>query len=281
MTMWKSLILFMIIAVVGLSTPANAASSNDATPSLSFGIVPQQSAAKLAETWGPFLKEVSERSGVRLVFKTAPNIPEFERRLAEGDYDVAYMNPYHYVVFHQARGYRAIARERRQIQGLIVVRKDSEINDIKALDGQTLAFPSPAAFAASVLPRAALRRNGVEIMPKYVNSHDSVYLNVVSKSFPAGGGIVRTFNAIAPETSDQLRVLWRTPEYSPHAIAAHPRVDESLVKRVVSAMGALADTDEGRALLNAIGFTAIIPGIDADWDDIRSLEITPKDAGGL
>ncbi len=96
--------------------------------SLSFGVVPQQAASRLAEDWGPLLAEVSRRSGVSLVFRTAPNIPAFEERLATGDYDLAYMNPYHYVVFHKASGYTAFAKEQeRRLKGILVVRKDSAV----------------------------------------------------------------------------------------------------------------------------------------------------------
>ena len=68
--------------------------AQEAQPSLTFGIVPQQSASRLAEEWGPLLSELSRRSGVLLVFRTAPSIPVFEERLAKGAYDLAYMNPY-------------------------------------------------------------------------------------------------------------------------------------------------------------------------------------------
>ena len=42
-----------------------------------FGIVPQQSASRLAEQWGPLLEYLSDKSGIELRFKTAPSIPKF------------------------------------------------------------------------------------------------------------------------------------------------------------------------------------------------------------
>ncbi|MDX1668225.1 MAG: PhnD/SsuA/transferrin family substrate-binding protein, partial [Limnobacter sp.] len=64
--------------------------------------MPQQSATTLARLWGPLLAEIRKNSGLNIQFSTAPNIPEFEARVAQGDYDVAYMNPYHFTVFHEA-----------------------------------------------------------------------------------------------------------------------------------------------------------------------------------
>ncbi|MEM7252850.1 MAG: PhnD/SsuA/transferrin family substrate-binding protein, partial [Pseudomonadota bacterium] len=114
-----------------------------------FGVVPQQAAKQLARSWGPLFAYLSRKTGHRFVFATAPNIPEFERRVAAGEYDVAYMNPYHYTVFGDNPGYRALAKAmNKQIRGIVVVRADSPITSIGELDGETLAFPAPAAFAA-------------------------------------------------------------------------------------------------------------------------------------
>lgn len=175
---------------------------------LTFAVVPQQSATKLARLWTPILNHLSARTGYRLSFKTAPDIPTFEQRLARGDYDMAYMNPYHYTVFNQSPGYVAFAKEKdKHIRGIIVVRKDSGHKDLVEFAGQTLAFPSPGAFAASILPHAHFKKMSIPFTPNYVMSHDSVYRAVAKGLYPAGGGVIRTFRNMDPAVSDQLRIL--------------------------------------------------------------------------
>ncbi len=245
-----------------------------AEESLTFGIVPQQSASKLARLWLPLLEEVERRSGVELKFATAPDIPTFEQRVAEGEYDIAYMNPYHYTVFSSNPGYRAFAKVRdKRIKGIVVVQKASPLNDIKQLQGKVLAFPAPAAFAASVLPQANFKRAGINITPKYVGSHDSVYLSVARGLYPAGGGVVRTFNNIDPTVREQLRILWTTDGYTPHAFAAKQGVDEQRLQRVIHALLSLGDDEKGRALLTALKFKPLEAAQDSDWDDVRALGI--------
>ncbi len=243
-----------------------------AVPTLTFGVVPQQATEVLAQRWVPILDWLGERAGVRIGFRTAPDIPAFEARLAAGQYDLAYMNPYHYTVYQAAPGYQAFAKERDQrLRGILVVRKDSPITDIAQLRGQPIAFPAPAAFAASLLPQAALRQAGVPIEPHFVRSHESVYLAVAKGLYPAGGGIERTFENTAPGTREQLRVLWQTAQFTPHAFAAHPRVDPLLVARIRDAMVAMTDSPPGKALLEALEFKGIAPAADADWNDVRAL----------
>jgi phosphonate transport system substrate-binding protein len=264
-----ALALFFAL-LVSLGT---AGAADDPEP-LSFGVVPQQAAAQLAAVWSPILRELSERSGVRIGFRTAPDIPTFEQRLAEGQYDLAYMNPYHYTVFHEQPGYIAFATQRdKRIRGILVAPADTELAGLEGLEGATLAFPAPAAFAASVLPRAALRKAGIAFEPRYVRSHDSVYRTVAEGLYPAGGGIERTFGNAAPEVRTQLKILWRTEGFTPHAFASHPRVEPTAVARLRDAMVAMADDAEGLALLSSIGFSGIESATDSDWDDVRALEI--------
>ncbi len=262
-----------MLAVVLL---AGAVSVQAAT--LTFGIVPQQSAKKLAKKWTPILRYISAKTGDDYTFGTAKNIPTFEKRLADGQYDIAYMNPYHYTVFNRQPGYLALARQKdKKIKGIMVVHKDSPLQSLSELANQKLAFPAPAAFAASVLPRAQLTTDKIPFKPAYVSSHDSVYLNVAKGYFPAGGGVMRTFNNTAPEVRAQLRVLWTTRTFTPHAIAAHPSVDSAAVSRLSQALVGMNTDPEGRALLKTINFKGMQLAQDKDWDDVRNLGLNMLD----
>ena len=241
---------------------------------LTFGVVPQQSASRLAEEWGPLLAEVSRRAGVPLVFRTAPSIPVFEERLGQGEFDLAYMNPYHYVVFHKANGYRAFAKEQdRKIKGILVVKKDSSYRKLADLAGKTVVFPAPAAFAASILPQAEFGRLRIPIESKFVASHDSVYRAVAAGLQEAGGGIQRTLEASPVEIRETLRVLSETPAYTPHAFAAHPRVTPEVLAKVMAAMASVSADEAGQRLLAPLAFKGIAAAQDKEWNDIRALDI--------
>ena len=263
--------MFLLVLAMAL-TPAPAAAQEPLT--LSFGIVPQQSASKLARLWTPILEYLGKKTSYQLQFKTAKDIPTFEQRLAQGVYDLAYMNPYHYTVFHDSPGYLAVAKAKdKRIKGIVVVHKDSAYKTLDELNGKTLAFPAPAAFAASILSRSQFRQRGIPINPQYVSSHDSVYRNVATGRFPAGGGVIRTFKNTAAEVREQLRVLWTTSGYTPHAVAAHPRVPKKVLHRIQQAMLNMDNDLEGKALLASIKIKGLEAGHNTDWDDVRGLNI--------
>jgi phosphonate transport system substrate-binding protein len=217
---------------------------------------------------------VSKAAGEELTFQTAKNIPTFKERLRSGEYDIAYMNPYHYTVFHKQPGYQAIANARdKRIKGIIVVPKDRPIQNISQLLGSTLALPAPAAFAATVLPQAAFRPASIECTPKYVSSHDSVYQTVAKGFYPAGGGVMRTLKNITPQVHAQLRVLWTSEGFTPHAIAVHPRVAQHRVRAIAQALFALHLSEEGKRPVTSIRIKGFQPAQNADWDDARALHL--------
>ena len=263
----KLRILIPFVFLLGFSAAANA-------KEYTFGIVPQQSAKKLARVWTPILQHLSQETGMDIKFSTAKDIPTFEKRLAAGEYDFAYMNPYHFTVFNEQPGYKAMAHQSdKRIKGIVVVRKDSSTQDLNALDGKRIAFPSPAAFAATILPSANMAKMGIDIDAKYVSSHDSVYMAVSRGLLPAGGGIVRTFNKTDPAIKDTLKILWTSNGYTPHAFASHPDISTAEREALAEALVSMADTEHGRVLLESLGFKDIQHAEDSTWDDVRDLNI--------
>lgn len=270
-------ILAFLLAALSAPLQANAYHPEKA---LLFGIVPQQAATRLAKDWIPLVEAVAAATGLAIQFATAKDIPTFEKCLAGGTYDLAYMNPYHYVEFHAKPGYEAFAHARgRKLTGILVARKDSPIERLEDLDGKDIAFPSPAALGASVLPRAELAHRQILFTPHYVKSHDSVYRAVALGLYPAGGGVIRTFETIADDVRAQLRVFYETKGYTPHAFAAHPRVAPADVQRIAAAMAAIPAQS---GIFQPLGMHGIDRAHDSEWDDIRDLQLNRRqtDIGG-
>ena len=299
--MWENILIkllaLILLVIVWLTAPASlanatsgqaidfdageprAAQAQPASSSpLSFGVVPQQAASQLAQAWAPLLRQISQDSGLALRFRTTPDIPSFESCLAKGVFDIAYMNPYHYSVFHETAGYVAFARARNEeLEGLLVVKRDSPIQSLEQLAGSRIAFPAPAALGASVLPRAELGKLGVAFEPAYVNSHDSVYLNVLAGLFPAGGGIQRTYDNLSDGQKQGLRIIYRTKRYKAHPFAAHSRLPPAVTALLGRAMLTLNTADN--ATLKPLGFDGFVAAADADYDDIRDLKLMQVETG--
>ncbi len=227
---------------------------SEETAVYSFGVVPQYEYRKTFRIWRPILDELQQRTGFTFRLVGDPKTPIFEDKYLQGVYDFAFMNPYHILMAHDTQGYLPLVKDGgRMLTGVLVVPKDSPIQNVQELDGKLVAFPSANALGASLLMRAELSRlHGVEVVPKYVQTHSSVYLHVALGKTAAGGGVVSTLNSQEPEIRQKLRILYKTRPVTPHPISAHPRVPVAHRKRVLQAILDMANTPKGAALLAQI-----------------------------
>ena len=161
----------------------------------------------------------------------------------------------------------------KKIQGIIVVAKDAPYENVEDLAGLQVAFPAPAAFAATLIPLAHFKSQNIGVKAKYVSSHDSVYRAVSAGFYPAGGGVVRTFKSVTPEVRDRLRILWTSPGFTPHAIAAHPRVDAEVFDQVQQALASMHEHEQARPILQRLKIDGFSAAQNQDWDDVRGLNI--------
>lgn len=227
-------VLLMAAVLVGLSVAHSARAAE-----FTVGVVPQFEAQKLHKIWQPILDELSLKTGHTFKLLGSKTIPEFESSFQKGEFDIIYANPWHAVIANQTQGYVPVIKDgSQQLKGILVVRKDSDINEVRQLDGKEIAFPSPNALGASLLMRTDLHNLfGINIVPIYVKTHPSVYLNVLLGDAVAGGGVTRTFMEQPEKITNNLRVIYQTREMNPHPICVHPRVPrqqrEQIEKNVV------------------------------------------------
>jgi len=253
-----------------LSRPADATGSGGRKHL--FAVVPQHSSLQLTTMWGPFVAHLAIETGLNIQLTTAKDITTFERCLAQGAYEFAYMNPYHYTMFHARSGYQAFAHQtQKKLRGLLVTRKASAIRSLAELEGKSVAFPSPGAFGASILTQAEIRHRNIRFAPKYVKSHDSVYRAVAAGLYAAGGGVARTFGKIPHAVKAQLQVIHYTEEYTPHAFAALAGIPADVITRVRDAMTNVARRSP--AIIAGLGMDGIEAATDETWNDVRALEL--------
>ena len=223
------------------------------------GIVPQKPASQSVATWKPVLKEVGLRSGQCFQLVVARSIPAFEEQLRSGRLDFAFLNPYHQLMARGWQGFTPLVRDRVLLEGLVVVQQGSPIRQLRDLQGARVAFPAPNAFAASLLIRALLAREGIRITPQYVGTHSNVYRSVALGSSPAGGGVNQTLAQERPELRQQLRILWTTPGFPAHPFSAAGRVPVAVRTRVQNGFLQLARQPQGHKLLTAVQLSDPVP----------------------
>lgn len=239
---------------------------------LTFAVVPQQSPLVLIKSWSPIIQYLEKETGEKIDLKIETSIPKFEEVLYSGGYDIAYMNPYHYVVANEEKGYKAIVKSDKDLIGILVVNKASGITQIDELKGKKFLFPSPNALAATLITKYELSKKYHINIEKneqfeYVNSHDSVYKGVSRGIGDVGGGIERTFDALEDEkTKESLTILYKTQSYPSHPIAFNKSIPKEIEEKLIKALLNIPED-----LLKELTMDKIIKTNDKDYDVIRDI----------
>lgn len=228
--------------------PAWAAQADNAR-SFTLGVVPQFEQRKVFAIWKPIADELSRRTGLDIRLAVTLTVPEFEAGLEKGNFDFVYANPYHILRSSDVQGYIPLVRDREPLRGILVVRRDSPVQKVEDLAGRTLAVPSPNALGASLLLQADMNRLfNTSMNVVNVQTHSSVYLNVLNGLTDAGGGVEKTLSEQDPGIRDGLRILYTTRAMPSHPVAAHPRIPSEVRERVRKAILEMAATPAGKAL---------------------------------
>jgi phosphonate transport system substrate-binding protein len=254
MSILKTLFRFACIFTLSIGTSFSAClGSQLSTKVYTFDVVPQFPAAKIYTTWSPLLQRIGQDAGLCFELRVSASIPEFEQRFLKGESDFTFLNPYHAVLAYQKKKYQPLLADGKDLlTGILVVRSDNPIKNLNDLKGKNVAFPAPNSFAASLLIRAELAKEKIEVNPVFVKTHSNVYRSVINKDALAGGGVNNTLDNEAPEVRQQLRVLYETSAYTPHPIATHPSIANEVRDRFFKAMVKLSQDDEGQKLLDGI-----------------------------
>lgn len=236
------------------------------------GVVPQFDIKTIYSIWQPILNVIEQKTGHKFVLKGSKDIPTFEKDFSMGVFDFAYMNPYHYTI---SKHYQPIIKDHgRKLYGILTVSADSNMTDISELNDQTIVFPAPNALGASLMIRSELvQKYGISFTPKYVNTHSSVYLNVALGLASAGGGVQKTYNQQNDDLKAKLKVLLKTDTVEPHPFVARKDLDPKWVEEVISAMLEMGQNVEENQLLAKVPFKKIGIATDADYEQVRNLNL--------
>ncbi len=251
LTRWLALLTLLIAGAVANADPA----TTEPRPYV-LSVVPRLTPSNTYRLWNPFVERLSRETGVPIKLRLFQNLTEFEAELAKGSLDFVYMNPYHQVVARRQQGYIPLVRDNRPLEGLLLVRADGPIRDLKDLNGKVIVFPHPNAFGASLYMRALLQeRFGIRFTARYLTNHSNVYRHVAGGQAAAGGGVNHSLILEPDYLQEKLRALYSTPGAASHPLSAHPRVPSAVRQTVIQAILHLNKSDAGRLLLRQVALS--------------------------
>ncbi len=252
-----------------------------AADTYTLGVVPQKRAAVIYERWQPFAKRISSELGINIKIKTFNSMSEFQDALFKGEMDFVYMNPYQTMLVREKQGYIPLIRDKRGLSGIVVAKKGGRVRSVSDLNGETIAFPGPNNFAASLYIRALLiEKEKISFTPKYVKTHSNVYRFVTLGKAMAGGGIQKTLAREPKSVQNKIKIIYETPATASHPIAAHPRVPKKLRKQMKNTILRFAKNNANKKMLKDIQIPNPIPtDYKKEYFPLKKLHQTLKKYG--
>jgi phosphonate transport system substrate-binding protein len=219
---------------------------------LRLAVVPQLTAVEMNRNWAPLVDALAA-AGLPCELVIHASIPKFEPEFLQGRADLAFLNPYHMVMARRVHGYVPLLRDRRPLEGVLLVRKDAAVTGLIQLQGQRISFPAPNALAASLYIRAALEReHRLRYEAHFAQNHRNAVRQVLVGDSVAAGVVRTTYEMEPPEVRQALRALYVTPELASHPLAVHPRVPATQRQAIVRTLLGLAQDPARQSLMAAI-----------------------------
>jgi len=243
------------LAAAFVSRPARPAPA----ATLRLAVVPQLTPVEMHRSWAPVVDALAA-AGLNCELVIHPTIPKFEGEFLDGRADLVFLNPYHMVMARRAHGYIPLLRDRRALEGVLVVRQDAPYRELGQLQGQRLSFPAPNALAASLYIRAVLEREyRLRYEAHFAQNHRNAVRQVLVGDSAAAGVVKTTFEMEPPQVREDLRILYTTPALAPHPLAVHPRVPAAQRQHIRDTLLAIAADPLRQALLPAIQMPNPLP----------------------
>lgn len=277
------------IASLCVSTLLFAIANQTQALSLAFGVYTTDSPTTVAKQFRPTLNAIEVRLAgllnepVTIKLQITSSYEQGVKDLVSGKVDFSRLGPASYVAAKQANAQISILaieskKGQKRFQGVICVKRDSEIITLSDLRGKSFAFGNERSTIGRYLVQYQLMQDGIYAANlesyHYLGRHDLVGLAVAAGQYDAGALKESTFKRLV-EQGSRLRVLTTFENVTKPWVASH-LLDSKFKEQLKQALLTLDDKDA----LHALKKDGFLPGKDDDYRMIRlAIENNPKFAG--
>lgn len=249
-------VLFLPFILVGILGGLQTAGAQE----LRFGFTPVLSEAEMRAEFEPLMTYLSEVIVQKVTLYIAKDYGDLRTQMEAGLVHIGSFSPFAYVDAVRGGKIRIIAQSildrSATYRGLIIARKGSGLKTVADLEGKRFAFVDPKSASGYVYPRAMLIEKG--ITPEryfketlFAGGHDKVIAAVLEGRVDAGAiydGALSVAKAKGGPT-EELMTLASTDAIPHDAIAVQVGMNETLVKKVQTALVDLDKTEAGRRVI--------------------------------
>lgn len=243
-----------------------------------IGIHPLHNPKRLFQIYGPIVDRINAKMpDVVLKLEASRNYDEFDKKLYARHFDIAMPNPYE-TIRSLRFGYRVFGKmaDDEDFCGIILVRKDSGIQQVSDLKGKAVAYPAATALAATMLPQYYLQTHGLDINRdidnRYVGSQESSIMNVLRGHTAAAATWPipwKLFTVEHPDQAAELEIKWQTEALINVGWVVRNDVPKEVISRFAEQLFNLQNDEIGRKMLESVSISNFEAASDETYEPIR------------
>lgn len=244
-----------------------------------FGVFPGHNPERLHAMFGPIM----EYLGINIPEATfrleaSRDYAAFEEKLYGRELDFALPNPYQTLIALN-HGYRVFGKmaDDENFRGLILLRKDSPVQNVSDLKGKAVSFPAPTALAAAMLSQYFLHSHGLDVLKdietRYVGSQESSIMNVYLGNVAAGAtwpSPWRAFSRERPEIAAEMKVMWETESLPNNALVVRDDVPAEIAAQVEKLLLSLHEHEQGKTWLERMDLSRFEAASSETYEPVRA-----------
>ena len=238
---------------------------------IQFGIFPYVSPGQLVKFHNPLRAYMEETLGVKVGLVTAPSFKDFVARTKQGKYDIIMTAP-HLGKLAEVQGYKRIAHSMHEVQGIYLVRKDSDIKQLTDLKGKVITLIGRAAIITQMVEyqlKSLGMEDGKDFTFRFTRTHNNaMYAPLRGESDASVTGIL-LFNKIGEEDRKNVRVIGKTPVAPGFLVMAGKRITEEQRNKLMNALLNYINTPAGKEYLKTTGLVRFERITDQEMQDLE------------
>lgn len=249
---------------------------------LVMGIFPRRNATVTIQMFTPLANHLSKVLGRKVQLQTTKDFDSFWAGVKSNRFDIVHFNQYHYMVSKKRFGYEVILKNEEfgkdTLAGALIVRKDSGINSIADIKGQTVFFGGgPKAMISYIVPMYLLQKGGVKKQDIKIsfakNPPNAVFGVFYKQAMVAGAGDVALNLGIVKKQIkvDELKILAKSKPFTHIPWAVKSNMDKALKLKIQSSLANLKQTETGRTILKKANLSGLNIAVDNEFDELRAI----------
>lgn len=268
-----------------LAVAPRAVAAPERAEELLLGIEPEHNIFDQVERYRALTEYLSGQLGVKVKITIMSRYGEVLKRFKILHLDGAFLTPYTAAMAINRLDLEPVANPvnlngKSTSHGLLFARKDRLIEDIKDMEGKSIALVDPATLEGYLFPLLYLKHQGVKDRDRFfkritfAGSHASVVFAVLDGRADLGAAKDTVFERMVrndPSVQQELKVIAQSPEFPEITLCLSRDIDQKLREKMRAALLDMDKTPHGQAVLKKFAAIRFISSSREDFDRIEGM----------